>query len=94
MIRTGPISHRAGLLYHVHDPDHCPHGGDSIAVETFSTEYDAFNRPVREKYQYGNGPGVALSEYAYDAYQAKKVKDKNPVQDASSWSRVFFTHLF
>ena len=41
---------------------------DSIAVETFSTEYDAFNRPVREKYQYGNGPVVTLSEYAYDAY--------------------------
>ena len=41
---------------------------DSIAVETFSTEYDAFNRPVREKYQYGNGLVVTLSEYAYDAY--------------------------
>ena len=41
---------------------------DSIATETFSTEYDAFNRPVREKYQYGNGPVVTLSEYAYDAY--------------------------
>ena len=41
---------------------------DSIAVETFSTEYDAFNRPVQEKYQYGNGPAIILSEYAYDAY--------------------------
>ncbi len=41
---------------------------DSIAEETFSTVYDAFNRPVREKYQYGNGPVVTLSEYAYDVY--------------------------
>ena len=41
---------------------------DSVGTEVFSTVYDAFNRPVKEQYQYGNGQVVTLSEYAYDAY--------------------------
>ena len=43
---------------------------DSLANEVFSTEYDAFNRPVREKYRYGDNPAITLANYYYDTYPA------------------------
>ena len=41
---------------------------DGQANEVFATQYDGFNRPVQETYQYGNNTAVTLAEYAYDSY--------------------------
>lgn len=41
---------------------------DGIGTEVFTTDYDGFNRPTRERYTYGNNPTVTLSEYCYDSY--------------------------
>ena len=42
---------------------------DDAADEVFITDYDGFNRPVRERYRYGNNPAITLTEYYYDSYQ-------------------------
>lgn len=41
---------------------------DGVGTEVFTTDYDAFNRPTRERYAYGNNPAVTLAEYHYDDY--------------------------
>lgn len=41
---------------------------DGISTEVFTTDYDVFNRPMRERYTYGNNPAVTLAEYHYDDY--------------------------
>ena len=41
---------------------------DGQALEVFITNYDAYNRPVSEQYQYGNHPAVTIAEYWYDSY--------------------------
>jgi RHS repeat-associated protein len=39
---------------------------DGTGTETFVTDYDVFNRPVKEKYRYGSGNTITLIRYAYD----------------------------
>ena len=41
---------------------------DGVSTEVFTTDYDVFNRPMRERYTYGNNPAVTLAEYHYDDY--------------------------
>ena len=40
---------------------------DGTGTETFVTDYDVFNRPVKEKYRYGSANTVTLIRYAYDS---------------------------
>ena len=41
---------------------------DGATTEVFTTEYDAFFRPTKDKYAYGTNTAVTLAEYYYDSY--------------------------
>ena len=60
---------------------------DGNGTETFSTEYDGFNRPVKEKYRYGNGSTITLIEYAYDSYPST-IGTGNSAQSVPTFSTV------
>ncbi len=59
--------------------------GSGIVAEKFGTEYDGFNRPVRETFQRVTGvapqavqgPLVTLAEYAYDIYPSTMGSGQN-----------------